>query len=206
MIGYGLKETRPGSKGERTRNAVLSSAIYCLSHHGERDTTFQKIADHCKVTQPLVVHYFKRRENIFPAVMDYIFDFTLIETLKQLDKADTARARLNAYIDVSLNFFEQQPDLGNIYIQFYAKAAYDPYYKDLNSKIKLEATARIEKILKQGQQEGIYRNIDTAIAAKVIHNSLTGLILNMLSENSEFKAAALRNELSFFIEAYLSQN
>lgn len=198
-----MKSVKIGSKSALTQMKILNSAIYCLSKYGERKTNFQTIADQCGVTQPLVVHYLKKQENIFPAVMDYVFDFTLVETLKALDRVPPGYNRLKAYIDVSLDFFEQQPDLGIVYVQFYARSAYDAEFKKLNTKIKSEAVDRIKIILEVGISDRIYRAVDIPATAKLIHNSLTGLIINTLTETSVFNKKEIRQNFIASLEEFL---
>lgn len=193
-----MKKTRVGTKGELTRLKLLNGAVYCLGRFGERQTSFQKIADHCHVSQPLVVHYFQKQENIVPAVFEYLLEISLKETESALSIAKPGKERLKAYLLISLEFIRKQPELGRIYLLFYYLSAYESRFLKLHSQVKAEATQRIARILTEGQSAGDFKILndnEAALAAKTIHNSLTGLILNRLTEANSFSDQALIEHL-----------
>ena len=190
-----MKKTRAGSKGEETKLKVLNAAVKALGRFGERETSFQKIADICGVSQPLVVHYFQKRENIFNEVIQYLLARALVETQAALADVKDPRAKLRAYLEVSLKFIRQEPELGRVYMLFYYRSAYEDSVFRMNIKLKQEATARIATIIDEGIQKKIFEVSDVQLTAKTIHNSLTGLILNALTDTSEFKDHELLREL-----------
>lgn len=60
-------------KSERSRRAVLDSALHLFSHHGYRATTMREIADRAKVSTGNVYHHFPDKEAIFRALIDEYF-------------------------------------------------------------------------------------------------------------------------------------
>lgn len=179
-----MKQTKMGSKGERTKTAILNSTVHCLAQRGEADTTFQAIADHCQLPQPLVVYYLGRRTNIFMAAVEHILGYTLIETEKALAKSQDPEGQLKLYFEISLSFFIEQPNIGRIYSQFYSKSTYDPKFRSLNTKLKQEAVDRLSGLFVRILNKWNRPSYDVHLMAKATHNSLSGLLLNMISEQT----------------------
>src|SRR3954467_8263186 len=97
-------------KGERTRQKLLQAALFCLAHYGERETTFQKIADHCGVSQPLVVRYFKSRDKIFPLVLEDFLTRARAKTVNALKQNISPLDKIRNYLEVSVSLFRDEPE------------------------------------------------------------------------------------------------
>jgi AcrR family transcriptional regulator len=57
-------------KSERSRRAVLDSALYLFSHQGYRATTMREIADRANVSTGNCYHHFPDKDAIFRALID----------------------------------------------------------------------------------------------------------------------------------------
>lgn len=184
-----MEEVRP-SKGEATRKRILAGAMRVLSQYGEHGMTFQKIAKACGVSQPLVVHYFKTRDQIFPELLNYMMDVSLVLTENALNEVRDPMAQLEKYFSISMEFIRSQPEMAHFYMTFYYLSCFDQRVSMVNDKLRREATERIGKILDVGVNAGCFQiknfNGDriqgVEATAKMIHNLLTGTILNLISE------------------------
>jgi len=170
------------SKGKKTRQRIIQEAMYCIANYGDRDTTFQKIADRCNISQPLVVHYFKAREDIFPTVLMHALEEARSKTVKEIDRGNTAKDKLLRYFRVSFSIFRES-QVSSIYLTLYYFAGFDPKYRDINTQIKQVAIKRISELLKLGIKKGEFRKINVPGTSKLIHNSLVGMLLNTITEN-----------------------
>jgi AcrR family transcriptional regulator len=200
-----MKSQKRLKKGEQTRIKMLEAAIRVLGMFGEHGATFQKIADACGVSQPLVVHYFKSRNRIFPEVITHLMEVSLIETEKALSDAGSARKKLTAYFRVSLEFIRRHPDLGRIYMMLYYLSNYDSEIGRLNDRLKREAVARVAEILAMGAAAREFEVSEIETTAKIIHTSLTGLILNAVSDQSpQFTDSVLLRSFERFCDGVLT--
>lgn len=170
-------------KSDHTREKIIKSALYCLAHYGDRGTTFQKIADHCGVSQPLVVKYFKNREEIFLLAWNYLIEGAREKTVQSLAKQGTPEAKLKNYLSVSLELFREQVETSRIYLLMYHLAGLEEKYKKANSEVKKIAVQRLTGLLQEGVDQGVYSIDDVPLTAKTIHNSLLGMLLNMVTED-----------------------
>ncbi len=170
-----------GKKGDLRRAQIIEGASYCLTRLGDRKTTFQAIADYCKVSQPLVVRHFKNRENIFPVVLDYWIRRAVVRTEEAMAKSGSPEEKIRNYLRVSIEIF-RDGDFSQIYILLHYLAMSDEVYRLQNTKIKTTAIARITKMIEEGIKDGSFQSVNAELTAKVIHNSLVGFVISSVTE------------------------
>lgn len=170
-------------KADQTKAKIMRSAAFCLAHFGERETTFQAIADHCGVSQPLVVKYLKNREGIFSSVLEEMVEKARSITVETLSQSSSAKEALTNYLFVSLENFERDQTISKIYLMLHYFAGIDLKYKAINSQIKKVAVDRIYGILEAGVESGEFRHsLDTYGLARIIHDGMVGILLSAITE------------------------
>lgn len=179
----------------KTKEHIIRSAMNCISELGLEHTTFQAIADKAKVSQPLVVYHLKTRENIFHAVFQYILDTSLLETEQAIAKTPSAKEALTAYIDVSLKYFRSHHGIPIVYLTFYYLSSFNSEYRMINDKLKAEAIQRIMGILAVGMAKKEFKIVNPNLTAKIIHTNITGLLLNLACEKTNYTDEELLKEL-----------
>lgn len=169
-------------KGERTRLHVLESAFLCIARDGYYRTTFQTIANHARLSQPLIVKMFGTREAIFPTVATYLLKVATEATVIRVRDVPivSLRQKIEAYFEVSLELMIQNPDLAKFYMNIYYLASYDPSIRKFNQAMRAQAITRLEGFLREGekQKHSVAENRHLATA---LHDYLTGSILNTIS-------------------------
>jgi AcrR family transcriptional regulator len=184
------------TKGERTREKIIKAAIRCLATYGDKDTTFQRIADECGISQPLVVHYLKNRENVFPLVLSQLLAQAKAMTEMALATAQTPTGKLKAYLKVSLHIFRSEPEIARIYLMLHHFASYDEKYRSINTQIRKDAVERIELLIKAGVALGEFKPVNKPqLYAKTLHNSLVGLLIGIATDSSGLTDKALFSSL-----------
>lgn len=171
-----------GKKGEAQRMKVIESASYCLCTFGERGATFQAIAEHCKISEASVVKYLKKRDNIFPTVLDHWIGRAREITEANLQQVGNAEAKLRRYLQVSVQLFFERDEISKIYLMLHYFASIDERYRVINTDIKKIAQQRIAGMIQTGIAEGCFRKVDPEIAAKTIHNTLVGFLVAAVTE------------------------
>ena len=183
------------TKGLKTQKKVIDAAIKCLTQFGLHQTTFQKIADESNLSQSLVMHYFMKKDDIFPVVWDSIYQEALKTTSTRLQTQSSVEYKIREYINVSWELFNQNEALTKIYIQLYFLSSFDDKLKATNSNVKRVAINRIAEIIVEGQKLGAFnKHINPFSCSKIIHNTLSGFILNGISEFREFDYDTLLRE------------
>lgn len=184
-------------KGQTTEKKIVQAAIKCLGTAGLHQTTFQMIADRCKISQPLVMHYFRSRDDIFIKVWSYVYQEAVDRTQSHLSQQNTPQEKLIEYIQVSWTQFHSDAALTKIYMQLHSLSSFDEKLKSINTQVKRTAINRIANIIIEGQNQNQFnRTINPFHRAKLIHISLSGFILSSISENNEFDYQILLREFT----------
>lgn len=178
---------KKNSRGDKTKELLILAAIDCLAEEGLHKVNFYSIGRKAKIAQPLIVYHFKSKENIFPAVWDYLYEKALTETEGKLSQSEDPVERLKNYIQVSIDIFSKTRAITIIYFQLHFLSVFDEKLKQINTKIKRKAINRIAQILMDGQNKKIFTTFDPYLTAKTIHSSLVGILLNSITEFEDFE-------------------
>lgn len=186
MLDVMIKKTRRKIKGTRTHEKILQSAIFCIAHAGHEKTTFQTIADHCGISQPLVVHYFKKRTNVFPHVVDYLVNRTQYVIQFQSGRSETATQRLRKFIRISLSAVREDTASAKVFLTLSFLAAFEESYRDRSGQIKQMVANELVEILAAGIKSNEFEVKELLLTSRLITAYLSGVRMTMLNENSLF--------------------
>jgi AcrR family transcriptional regulator len=146
-------------KSERSRRAVLDSALHLFSHQGYRATTMRDIAERAGVSTGNVYHHFPDKETIFRALLDeylalaqtrrFPFMRALYETERFPDNIEqlgyAARDSIRQYRDYLALIYVDVIEFGGTHIQtFYVDMAerYTRFFEEQGEVDELKARLR----------------------------------------------------------------
>jgi TetR/AcrR family transcriptional regulator len=90
------------------RETILSAALEVFSTYGYRGTTIDQIAEKCGLSKPNLLYYFRRKEEIYEAVLEHTLAQWQIP-LRQLDINAEPIAELSRYIEAKLEMSFANP-------------------------------------------------------------------------------------------------
>ncbi len=92
--------SNPGSKGGKTRSAIVESARRLFYEQGYDGTSFSDIVEASGLFRGNIYHYFRTKDEILKAVVDrHLEEYR--ELLARWDEDNTdAKARLRAFVDM----------------------------------------------------------------------------------------------------------
>lgn len=169
------------SKGEKTRELAIQSAIYCLANLGYDQTTFQAIADRSKLSQPLVVHYFKKKENVFPMVIEYLVK---LSQNVRYESEFSATQDLKDYLKAALAIFRLAPNSARVYFTLSYLAVFKKDYKLSHAQIKKSNIARLADIIAKGIERKEFSSGAIMLKAQSINNFLAGTFVDLMIEDN----------------------
>src|ERR1700692_4786277 len=93
------KGSRLGSRGqpEESRAAILLAAAREFAEHGIAGARTDAIARAARVNKALIYYYFKDKETLYGAVLDYAFSGMRAKIFKVLDSDLPSRDKVIAY-------------------------------------------------------------------------------------------------------------
>ena len=93
---------------------ILKAALEVFSTYGYRGTTVDQIADKAGLSKPNLLYYFKRKEDIYVAVLEQTLDEWL-KPLRMLDVGGDPIAELTRYISEKLDMSFANPSASRLF-------------------------------------------------------------------------------------------
>jgi AcrR family transcriptional regulator len=89
---------------DQRRREILESCYQVIARKGLEGATLKRIGKEMGVAPSLLIHYFRNKEELMIALVEYMVDKMETTLLPGLAKLNSARERLAYYIDKTLNF------------------------------------------------------------------------------------------------------
>ena len=99
----------------RNRETILDAALEVFSVYGFRGSTVDQIAAKCGLSKPNLLYYFRRKEDIYKAVLERTLD-TWLEPLRALDAQGDPIAEIAAYVTAKLTLAKQKPEASRLFV------------------------------------------------------------------------------------------
>ncbi len=106
-----VQKTRIQNQNE---TLILDAALEVFSAYGYRGTTVDQIAARCGLSKPNLLYYFKRKEDIYTAVLERTLALWLAP-LQALDPEKDAIEELTRYISAKLELTFARPDASKLF-------------------------------------------------------------------------------------------
>lgn len=140
-------------KGEQTREKMVDEAIRLMAKHGFHDTSFQKIADGCDMSQSACLKHFPTKMHLARAVMEKIIRGNHSYVSKTFDAKDDAVTRLTKHFEGNLKWAVALPAHAQITVLLYYLASFDETLRDLYLNLAHGARERVRELVFAGQRE-----------------------------------------------------
>ena len=98
----------------RNETRILDAAQHVFAEHGFRGATVDQIAARAKMSKPNVHYYFKRKTDLYLAVLLRTLDIWL-EPFKELDPEGDPARELRHYIAAKLRFSRKNPTASRVF-------------------------------------------------------------------------------------------
>jgi TetR/AcrR family transcriptional regulator len=111
---------RAGQTRKRTRiqeaneARILDAALEVFSTYGYRGATVDQIAARAGMTKPNLLYYFRRKPDIYLAVLNRTHEMWL-QPLEQLDADGDPATEITAYIDRKLEMSRDNPEASRLF-------------------------------------------------------------------------------------------
>ncbi len=167
---------------EESKDRIVAAAIELISEKGYLGTSFQMIADRCKVSQSAVIHHFRNREELVEGVLKQLLKHNHELVAGSMKPEDGARTRLMKHFAGNLNWATKYEHEGQMLLFLYYSASYDERFSRFYNEMLKNARNRIREHLLAGIREGVFpKKLDTVQAAEQLHDALLGSFVNYVA-------------------------
>ena len=147
---------------EQTRQAILRAAIDEFAHETVAGARTDAIARAAGVNKALLYYYFHDKEQLYGAVLDYIFAQLSSRIIPVLESdcppAEKIRRYLETYFDAVASF----PEVPRIFQQEMMRSGREgsPHFERIAQTFTRPLAARLRQVLLEGMEAGDFRKID----------------------------------------------
>lgn len=182
------KETNQKVKDDR-REKILSSALSLFATKGLAATKISDIAESTGMSQGLVYHYYKSKEEIFTWLIGSAMQ-KMNEAALNLEKLPvSAKEKIILAVDGLLKGFETNANTTSYYFLITQTALADAYPEEAKEIIRMQNDVKYEvmiRIFTEGQKDGTVKKHDPKEMATLFFSSINGLALNKAIYGNRF--------------------
>ena len=148
------------------KERILDAAFERFKKFGFLKTTVDEIARLAQVGKGTIYFYFKNKEDILDSLVNREFQKGLALVAATMDRQPTAEGKLKAAIEVSFDYFHKNELVSKVMAmdQGFVLSA----ITKKNQELQKISMAGIRRFLKQGIEEGAFRELDVEKTAYVI--------------------------------------
>lgn len=186
------QELTPGPSNDSVRAAILDSARELFARFGYKKTTMEDIAQSLGKGKSSLYYYFKNKEEIFQAVVDWEGEILFSKLRQIVHSSDAADAKMRLYVQVRM---ENIRELQNYHIAIKEDMGGGLDFLDhIKGKYEKTEIEMIQAIMEEGLEKNLFQLKNTNIAAVAIATALKGL------ETPLFKSMNLNNFEEFKVQ------
>jgi AcrR family transcriptional regulator len=163
---------------EEVRMHIVGIARRIFTRYGFRKTTMEEIASASQMGKSSVYYYFKSKEDIFRAVVEFE-TIMLKERLNRIiSKNSSPSERLKAYILFRLHHVKT---LENFYAALNEESlSHMGFILEIRRNFEIEEQELVSKILEDGMEQGVFQLSSSKIGAIAISTMMKGLEVPLL--------------------------
>lgn len=179
------------------RETLLRAARRVFGARGFDEATVDAIASEARVAKGTVYLYFPSKQAIYDAAFDAGLDDLLRRTDARLRAAADPRAAIRAFIEVRLEYFQEQPDFFRMYLADVSRQIAGRAPKTGRTDLLGPQTRALAAHFTRAVKAGALRDVDPGAAAHAVFDMTRGLIARRLLSRSRTNVA---DDIAFLSE------
>lgn len=190
------------TKGQKTQELIIKTALELVGSHGFSNTSMQMIASACKLSQGAVMQHFPSKARLFEAIRKSVSKDNHSFIDPQILPTDDGFTCLRKHITLNLDWALRNRAQFAIIILTYESGIRDLESREIaNGAIEL-GTERILRYILAAQREKIVSNeIDAELTAQLCHEYIVGICLRTVSSSKSTKVTKpLEDHIHYFLK------
>lgn len=161
----GMPARHPPELAREREEAILAAARCVFAQKGYDATRIQDVADAMNIAKGTVYLYFRSKEELYRAALRAGLVELHRRSTEALAAEPTVEAKLRAYIETRLNFFDEQQDFFRIYFRGMGQMLlqHDPAAQ--LEDLYLDQARTLRALVEEGIAAGVLRALDPQATA-----------------------------------------
>lgn len=187
------------TKGELTRQRIITSAMKMVGEKGFFEATLEEIALHAKVQRQGIINYFGGKTGLFRACVLQVLEDFGGEYQKKIKPEDSAWTQLNLQFELNLSMALRHSEKARLILFLYLHAAHEPQLQKIYQESIVRIRNRYHTVIAAGIREKLFKTDQPELVGALLHEIIVGTMINVLAHDgkpSEAKAAGLKWKLA----------
>lgn len=179
-------------EAQSLKTRIFTAAIAVFAEHGLAGARMEQIASEAQTTKRMVVYYFKTKESLYQAVLQYVYT-RIRETEQQLGLESLPPVEaLVQLVKWSVRYHVEHADFMRIIcMENMQRGKWLLASGDLK-RLNKSALSLLEQILQRGQEQGIFQ---PALEARDVHRLISSFSFYQVSNFYSFNSLYLDGPL-----------
>jgi AcrR family transcriptional regulator len=181
MTIRGADGTEASATTDQRREQMLHAALEVISARGYADTRIADVAERAGVSPALVIYYFKTKDQLLTEAIRHYEDSWYTVGQARMAGLVSAAARLEEFVAMScLTDADPEPDSSwQLWLDFWAQAARNAEVAGVRQKADDRWREVIASLVRDGQEAGEFRELDTEGFAISLSTLLDGFTIQI---------------------------
>ena len=166
------------------KKRIIDAAIKLFSEKGYHGATTALIAKEAGVSQGIIFHHFKNKEDLFFSLLKEKCNLFMVEFRKRVGNEQNALKKIEIAVLIYVQLVRKEKKFFEMLIMQTTGSGLD--LEKINKYGMMEAFRIIGEIVKEGIQQGVIRKINPEVAATCIFGMLDYNVMNWLLFGKNF--------------------
>ncbi len=171
---------------EVRRNQLTRAAYKVVSRKGYYNFTVRDIAKEAGLSTGLVHYYFKNKDDLLVSVLRVMNENLSYYLAKALEQTDDPKEKLIIFMDEAFKLVEHEKEYFHVLIDFWTQLNHNERMRKANVKLYQSYRAECSKIIKEGIEKKVFKNVDVNYTATMIVAFVQGLIIQYIIDPNAF--------------------
>ncbi|WP_411720077.1 TetR/AcrR family transcriptional regulator [Mycetocola sp.] len=199
-----MRDPAENRGSQERRNAILEAAWQLIAERGYHHVRVQDVARICGTSTGTIHYYFPGKDDVLREALRYCVDQAFERQGVVLRQIDNGHKRMLALIEMQLPVGVQIRNEWSIWLQFWTEAALNPSLRPIHNDFYSRWMDAVVSIVKRGQRQGIYRDVDPVQFARLLSSATDGAAIKILTGAPDMSIDAMRSMLVTIVEKELS--
>ena len=164
------------------RDAIVAAALAVARVKGLAATTVRDVAMEMGTSSGLIHHYFESMDDVLAAAFTRAAETDLERSVTEMAAADGPRAALAAFFRT---YTPADSDWAfQLWLDAWAEAGRRPALREVSGRLNLAWAAMLERAIRDGVRDGVFRSDDPVGAAWRILSLVDGLALQVVAHQT----------------------
>ncbi len=171
---------------EVRRNQLTRAAYKVVSRKGYYNFTVRDIAKEAGLSTGLVHYYFKNKDDLLVSVLRVMNENLSFYLSKALEQIHDPKEKLIIFMDEAFHLVEREKEYFHVLIDFWTQINHNERMRKANVKLYQSYRAECSKIIKEGIEKKVFKDVDVEYTATMIVAFVQGLIIQYIIDPNAF--------------------